>query len=55
MSSTSPLLSVVLPALNSANDLAQAIDSILSQTVKSFELLIVYDESSDATRKIIED
>jgi glycosyltransferase involved in cell wall biosynthesis len=54
MSSTSPLLSVVLPAFNSANYLAQAIDSILSQTVKSFELLVIYDESSDATREIIE-
>ena len=55
MSSSSPLLSVVLPAINCANYLGQAIDSILLQTVQSFELLIVYDESADTTRKIIEE
>lgn len=49
-----PLISVVLPAFNSAPHLPQALDSILAQTEKDFELLVVYDESSDNTRSIIE-
>ena len=54
MSSESPLISVILPAFNSAPYLAQALESILSQTVRDFELLIIYDESSDGTLSIIE-
>jgi glycosyltransferase involved in cell wall biosynthesis len=49
-----PLISVVLPAFNSAPHLAQSLDSILAQTLDDFELLIIYDESSDQTRSIIE-
>jgi glycosyltransferase involved in cell wall biosynthesis len=49
-----PLISVVLPAFNSAPHLPQALDSILSQTLEDFELLVIYDESSDRTRPIIE-
>ena len=49
-----PLISVVLPAFNSAPYLPQALDSILSQTEGDFELLVIYDESSDGTRSIIE-
>jgi len=49
-----PLISVVLPAFNSAPHLAQALDSILAQTENDFELLVIYDESSDQTRSIIE-
>ena len=54
MSSESPLISVILPAFNSAPYLAQALESILSQTQRDFELLIIYDESSDGTLSIIE-
>ena len=49
-----PLISVVLPAFNCATYLPQAIDSILSQTMGDFELLVIYDESTDQTRDIIE-
>ena len=51
---STPLISVVLPAFNSAPHLAQALDSILAQTENDFELLVIYDESSDSTRSIIE-
>jgi glycosyltransferase involved in cell wall biosynthesis len=54
MSTPSPLISVVLPAYNCAPYLAQAIESILAQTLADFELLIVYDKSPDATLQIIE-
>jgi len=53
MSDPSPLISVILPAFNSAPYLAPAIESILTQTMGNFELLIVYDESSDNTLDII--
>ena len=49
-----PLISVVLPAFNSATHLPQALDSILAQTENDFELLVIYDESTDQTRSIIE-
>lgn len=52
--SLTPLISVILPAFNSANYLPAALDSILAQTVGDFELLVIYDESSDQTRSIIE-
>ena len=54
MSAPSPLISVVLPAYNCAHYLSQAIESILAQTLADFQLLIVYDQSSDETLHIIE-
>ena len=53
MGHPNPLISVILPAYNCAQFLPQAIDSILSQTLSDFELLIVYDESRDATLELI--
>jgi hypothetical protein len=44
----------VLPAFNSALHLPQALDSILAQTLEDFELLVIYDESSDRTRSVID-
>lgn len=49
-----PLISVVMPVYNSARYLAEALDSVLCQTLRDFELLVVYDESSDASLEIIE-
>lgn len=49
-----PLVSVILPAYNCAQFLPQAIESILHQTISDFELLVVYDDSSDDTLQIIE-
>ena len=54
MSFQSPLISVIFPAFNSAPHLHQALDSILAQTLCDFELLVIYDESYDQTRSIIE-
>ena len=54
MTVASPLVSVILPAYNCAKYLPEAIDSILSQTLDDFELLIIYDDSKDATLDIIE-
>lgn len=47
-----PYISVVIPAFNEAKYLAQNLSSIVSQTYKNFELLVVDNNSSDTTAKI---
>lgn len=49
-----PLLSVVMPVYNAAPYLPKAIDSVLSQTFKDFELIIVDDASTDASYTILQ-
>ena len=49
----SPEISVVMPVYNSEKFLVEAIESILNQTYKNFELLIIYDDSSDNSLSII--
>ncbi len=49
-----PLVSVIMPAYNSADFIAEAIQSVLQQTNKNWELLIIDDASEDNTVKIIE-
>lgn len=48
------LVSVIMPVYNGENFISEAVDSILMQTYKRFELFIVNDCSSDATYEIIE-
>jgi glycosyltransferase involved in cell wall biosynthesis len=48
----SPAISVVLPVLNAAPFLAQAIESVLGQTFGDFELIVVDDGSDDASLAI---
>ena len=49
-----PLVSIVIPVYNGADYLSCAIDSVLSQTYKSCEIIVVNDGSTDngATRKV---
>ena len=49
-----PLISVLMPAYNAELYIKDAIESILSQSYKKFELLIYDDGSTDDTRKIID-
>lgn len=49
-----PLVTVSMPAFNSERYIAEAIESILAQTYKNFELIIVDDGSTDLTREIVE-
>lgn len=48
-----PLVSVVMSVYNGAKYLREAIDSILEQTYKNFELIIINDFSSDSTTEIL--
>jgi len=47
------LVSVILPAYNAEDYLEEAIQSILDQTFKDFELIIIDDKSTDKTSQII--
>ena len=48
-----PLLSIVMATYNRANVVGRAIDSILNQTYKNFELIIVDDGSTDRTYEVL--
>lgn len=49
MLSLTPTVSVVLPTYNRGRTLSRAIESVLSQTLSDFELIIVDDRSTDDT------
>lgn len=50
----SPLVSVIMPAHNAASTIKESIESVLSQTLPTWELLIVDDASTDSTDDIIQ-
>ncbi len=52
--SATPLVSVLMPAFNAEQHIAQAIESILQQTYPHFELLIFNDGSTDKTQQIMD-
>ena len=49
----SPQVSVVIPTYNRAHILGRAIDSVLQQTHRDLELIIVDDGSSDGTAALV--
>ena len=48
-----PLLSVVMPVFNHEKFVGEAIESVLNQTYKNLELIIIDDGSSDGSINII--
>ena len=51
----SDMISIIIPAYNAADYLAQTIESVLNQTYSDFELILIDDGSTDRTREIIKD
>ncbi len=46
-------ISVIMPCYNSANYLRETVDSILNQTFKDFEIILIDDGSTDETKEMI--
>jgi glycosyltransferase involved in cell wall biosynthesis len=50
---TSPLVSVIIPTYNRETLILRAIDSVLRQTYRDFEIIVVDDNSTDATQQVL--
>jgi len=50
-----PFVSIIMTVRNSEKYVSQAIESVLVQSFKNFEFIIIDDESNDSTTKIIKD
>ena len=50
---SSPKVSVIIPSYNRADFIRQTVDTVLQQTFKDIELIVVDDGSTDETRKIL--
>lgn len=55
MTNQSPKISVIVPVYNVEKYLSRCIDSILAQTFKDFELLLIDDGSKDSSGKICDE
>ncbi|QSZ42369.1 glycosyltransferase [Sulfurimonas aquatica] len=49
------LISIITPSYNSSRFIAQTIESVLAQTYKNWEMIIVDDVSADGSNEIIEE
>jgi glycosyltransferase involved in cell wall biosynthesis len=51
---SAPLVSVIIPTCDRAEPLRVAISSVLAQTFQDFEIVVVDDAASDATREVVD-
>lgn len=49
-----PLISIIIPTFNCSQYLCKAVDSVLSQELENFEIIIIDDASTDNTQEIFE-
>ena len=54
MANEIPAVSVIVPMYNVEAYIGEMLESVLYQTLKNFELIIVYDRSNDRSREIVE-
>lgn len=50
-----PVVTVVMPAFNAAQTITASIESVICQTFTEWELIIIDDDSADATQQIAQD
>ena len=48
----SPLVSIIVPVYNVANYIGECLDSLLNQTYRNIEIILINDGSSDESEKI---
>ena len=49
-----PLVSVIIPMYNSAKFISQTLESLLYQTMKDFEVVVIDDCSTDKSIEVVE-
>ena len=54
MANEIPAVSVIVPMYNVEAYIGEMLESVLYQTLKNFELIIIYDRSNDRSREIVE-
>ena len=53
MNNKKPIVSIIIPAYNEEKDIGKCINSLLKQSCKRSEIIIVDDGSTDKTREIV--
>src|SRR5690242_19919792 len=52
LSSTSPIVSIIIPARNEESNLGTCLESLTAQIGVPFEIIVVNDDSTDRTQEI---